>query len=207
MKLLLVDDHPVVLNGTKALLDHDKQWSIDTETNPLFALELLRRETYDCCLLDVNMQPINGIQLAAELREISPGTRLILYTGYDLKDYYDLLIKRKVDGLLSKTATKEQVNHTISAVLRGDLLVPAEFLDYIARKMTAGETAGGSSLPEKERTILKLVAEGFTNKAIAVEIGVSQRTVENYLTKIFTHLQVESRAEAVNKAKDAGLLD
>lgn len=207
MKLLLVDDHPVVLNGTKALLDHDEQWSIDTETNPLFALELLRRETYDCCLLDVNMQPINGIQLAAELREISPGTRLILYTGYDLKDYYDLLIKRKVDGLLSKTATKEQVNHTISAVLRGDLLVPAEFLDYIARKMTAGETAGSSSLPEKERTILKLVAEGFTNKAIAVEIGVSQRTVENYLTKIFTHLQVESRAEAVNKAKDAGLLD
>ncbi len=207
MKLLLVDDHPVVLNGTKALLDHDKQWSIDTETNPLFALELLRRETYDCCLLDVNMQPINGIQLAAELREISPGTRLILYTGYDLKDYYDLLIKRKVDGLLSKTATKEQVNHTISAVLRGDLLVPAEFLDYIARKMTAGKTAGSSSLPEKERTILKLVAEGFTNKAIAVEIGVSQRTVENYLTKIFTHLQVESRAEAVNKAKDAGLLD
>ena len=207
MKLLLVDDHPVVLNGTKALLDHDRQWSIDTETNPLFALDQLRRETYDCCLLDVNMQPINGIQLAAEIRAFSPGTRLILYTGYDLKDYYDLLITRKVDGLLSKTATKEQVNHTIRAVLRGDVLVPADFLDYIARKMTAGETAGSSSLPEKERSILKLVAQGFTNKAIALELGVSQRTIENYLTKIFTYLQVESRAEAVNKAKDAGLLD
>lgn len=207
MKLLLVDDHPVVLNGTKALLDHDGQWFIDTETNPLFALDQLRRETYDCCLLDVNMQPINGIQLAAEIRAFSSGTRLILYTGYDLKDYYDLLITRKVDGLLSKTATKEQVNHTIRAVLRGDVLVPADFLDYIARKMTAGETAGSSSLPEKERSILKLVAQGFTNKAIASELGVSQRTVENYLTKIFTYLQVESRAEAVNKAKDAGLLD
>lgn len=207
MKLLIVDDHPVVLNGTKALLNHHEHWTIEAETNPLFAIDRLRRETYDCCLLDVNMQPINGIQLAAEIREFSPDTRLILYTGYELEDYYDLLITNKVDGLLSKTATKEQIIHSISAVLRGDILVPAQFLNFISRKIANTKTDDGYTLPEKERRILQLVAQGFTNKAIASELGVSQRTVENYLTKIFTYLQVESRTEAVNKAKDSGLLD
>lgn len=207
MKLLIVDDHPVVLNGTKALLDHYEEWSIEAESNPLFALDRLRREAYDCCLIDVNMQPVNGIQLVSEIRKFSPETRTILYTGYELEDYYDLLVARKVDGLLSKTATKEQIVHSISAVMRGDILVPGEFLDFISRKTANKATADGFTLPEKESKILHLVAQGFTNKAIASELGVSQRTVENYLSKIFTYLQVESRAEAVNKAKDAGLLD
>ena len=207
MKLLIVDDHPVVLNGTKALLEQYEQWSIDAESNPLFAMERVRSGAYDCCLLDVNMQPMNGIQLAAEIRILSPDTRIILYTGYDLADYFELLLTRKVDGLLSKTATKEQVAHTINAALRGDVLLPGAFLDFVSSRLTKTKEASEAKLNVKELGILHLVAQGATNKAIASELGVSQRTVENYLTKIFTALQVESRAEAVNKAKDDGLLD
>ncbi|MGM9950701.1 MAG: response regulator [Lysinibacillus sp.] len=207
MKLLIVDDHPVVLNGTKALLEQYEQWSIDAESNPLFAVERIRKGTYDCCLLDVNMQPLNGIQLAEEIRHASPDTCIILYTGYDLADYFGLILARKVDGLLSKTATKEQVAHTISAALRGDVLLPGAFLDFVSSKLTKTQDASEAKLNDKELRILHLVAQGATNKAIAAELGVSQRTVENYLTKIFTALQVESRAEAVNKAKDDGLLD
>ncbi|MEK4229261.1 response regulator transcription factor [Solibacillus sp. FSL H8-0538] len=204
MNLLIVDDHPVVLNGTKALLQHIDQWHIEIEHEPSAVLQRMNDTTFQLFLLDINMQPINGIELAQKIKHLHPEALTILYTGYDLADYYDLLIERKVDGLLSKTATKEQVIQTISATLRGELLLPADFLDFIYRKHQCPMSSTELAISEKEQEILQLVARGCTNKAIALEFSVTQRTIENYLSKIFVRLNVESRAEAVLKAKDLG---
>lgn len=204
MNLLIVDDHPVVLNGTKALLQHIHSWNIEIEHEPAAVIERMNDTAFQLFLLDINMQPINGIELAKKIKHIQPDAFIILYTGYDLVDYYDLLIERKIDALLSKTATKEQVIQTISATLRGECLLPADFLDFIQRKIQAPLPTGEPAISEKEQEILQLVARGCTNKAIAIELSVTQRTIENYLSKIFVRLNVESRAEAVLKAKDLG---
>lgn len=107
---------------------------------------------------------------------------------------------------MSKTATKEQVIQTISATLRGDYLLPPEFIDYVSRGNHATPQVDEQHLTDREKTIHQLIAIGYTNKAIATEMVLSQRTIEHQLTKLFTKLQVESRAEAVIKAKEQRLV-
>ncbi|MGE7999752.1 response regulator [Lysinibacillus sp. NPDC093190] len=200
--ILIVDDHPVVLDGTKTLLQDLTNVHIDTEQDSAAVLTRMDAQDFQLFLIDINMKPINGIQLSEMIKKKQPEALILLYTGYELSDYYELLIEKKVDGLLSKLATKEQVIQTIQAALRGEILLAADFLDFLHQRTNLPNVQQDVLLSDKEQEILQLVAQGCTNKAIASAIGVTQRTVENYLTKLFVKLNVESRAEAVIVAKE-----
>jgi len=207
IQILLVDDHPVVLEGTKALLQNVEDFEIGVAYDSTNALQLMNERNFDVFLVDINMQPVNGIELAKMIKNLCPNARIILYTGYDLQDYYDLILSKEIDGLLTKAVMKDQVIHTIRGVLRDDLVISNDFVDYINQKFKHSTINSQTALTEKELAILELVAKGYTNKAIAIEQSLTQRTVENYLTKIFARLNVESRAEAVAMAKDKGLIE
>ncbi|KOP69737.1 regulator [Lysinibacillus sp. FJAT-14745] len=200
--ILIVDDHPVVLDGTKTLLQDLINVRIDTEQDSAAVLSRMDAQAFQLFLIDINMKPLNGIQLSEMIKKKQPEALILLYTGYELSDYYELLIEKKVDGLLSKLATKEQVIQTIQAALRGEILLAADFLDFVHQRTNLPNVQQDVLLSEKEQEILQLVAQGCTNKAIASAIGVTQRTVENYLSKLFVKLNVESRAEAVIVAKE-----
>lgn len=207
MNILIIDDHPVVLDGTKTLLQDLVNVQIETEQDSAAVLLRMDTEAFQLFLIDINMKPINGIQLAEMIKKKQPEALIILYTGYELADYYELLIEKKIDGLLSKLATKEQVIQTIQAALRGEILLAADFLDFVQQRSNLPNTHQEVLLSDKEQEILQLVAQGCTNKAIASAIGVTQRTVENYLSKLFVKLNVESRAEAVIVAKEKAWID
>jgi len=207
MNILIIDDHPVVLDGTKTLLQDLANVQIETEQDSAAVLPRMDTETFQLFLIDINMKPINGIQLAEMIKKKQPDALIILYTGYELSDYYELLIEKKIDGLLSKLATKEQVIQTIQAALRGEILLAADFLDFVQQRSNLPNVQQEVLLSDKEQEILQLVAQGCTNKAIASAIGVTQRTVENYLSKLFVKLNVESRAEAVIVAKEKAWID
>ncbi|MFI8922977.1 response regulator [Lysinibacillus fusiformis] len=207
MNILIIDDHPVVLDGTKTLLQDLVNVQIETEQDSAAVLLRMDTEAFQLFLIDINMKPINGIQLAEMIKKKQPEALIILYTGYELADYYELLIEKKIDGLLSKLATKEQVIQTIQAALRGEILLAADFLDFVQQRSNLPNTQQEVLLSDKEQEILQLVAQGCTNKAIASAIGVTQRTVENYLSKLFVKLNVESRAEAVIVAKEKAWID
>ncbi|WP_372427094.1 response regulator [Lysinibacillus fusiformis] len=207
MNILIIDDHPVVLDGTKTLLQDLVNVQIETEQDSAAVLLRMDTEAFQLFLIDINMKPINGIQLAEMIKKKQPEALIILYTGYELSDYYELLIEKKIDGLLSKLATKEQVIQTIQAALRGEILLAADFLDFVQQRSNLPNTQQEVLLSDKEQEILQLVAQGCTNKAIASAIGVTQRTVENYLSKLFVKLNVESRAEAVIVAKEKAWID
>lgn len=200
--ILIVDDHPVVLDGTKTLLQDLTNVRIDTEQDSASVLSRMDAQDFQLFLIDINMKPLNGIQLSEMIKKKQPEALILLYTGYELSDYYELLIEKKVDGLLSKLATKEQVIQTIQAALRGEILLAADFLDFVHQHTNRSNVQQDVILSDKEQEILQLVAQGCTNKAIASAIGVTQRTVENYLSKLFVKLNVESRAEAVIVAKE-----
>ncbi len=182
-------------------------YRIETEQDSAAVLLRMDTEAFQLFLIDINMKPINGIQLAEMIKKKQPEALIILYTGYELADYYELLIEKKIDGLLSKLATKEQVIQTIQAALRGEILLAADFLDFVQQRSNLPNTQQEVLLSDKEQEILQLVAQGCTNKAIASAIGVTQRTVENYLSKLFVKLNVESRAEAVIVAKEKAWID
>ena len=207
MNILIIDDHPVVLDGTKTLLQDLVNVQIETEQDSAAVLLRMDTEAFQLFLIDINMKPINGIQLAEMIKKKQPEALIILYTGYELSDYYELLIEKKIDGLLSKLATKEQVIQTIQAAIRGEILLAADFLDFVQQRSNLPNTKQEVLLSDKEQEILQLVAQGCTNKAIASAIGVTQRTVENYLSKLFVKLNVESRAEAVIVAKEKAWIE
>lgn len=202
MHILVIDDHPILLDGTKALLESVDGWRVTAISDIAAALETTLALTPDLVLLDINLGDVNGISLAQQIKA-AYNVPIILYSGYDMEDFYELLLQQAVDGLLSKTATKDVVLATVEATLRGDIYVPRSFLKFVAKHHSAPTEA---TLSEREITVLTLVARGETNKAIAAELGLSQRTVEHTLTKIFTTLDVDSRAEAVVKAKDLRLM-
>lgn len=207
INILIVDDHPVVLDGTKTLLQDLENVHIETEQESANVLSKMETKKFQLYLIDINMKPLNGIQLAEMIKKTQPEALIILYTGYELSDYYELLVEKKVDGLLSKLATKEQVIQTIQATLRGEILLSADFLDFVQQHSNRTNAKQEVLLSHKEQEILQLVAQGCTNKAIASAIGVTQRTVENYLSKLFVRLHVESRAEAVIVAKEKAWID
>ncbi|MEB2301486.1 response regulator transcription factor [Lysinibacillus xylanilyticus] len=206
INILIIDDHPVVLDGTKTLLQDLTNVHIDTEQDSVAVLPRMDTQSFQLFLIDINMKPINGIQLAEMIKKKQPEALILLYTGYEVSDYYELLIEKKIDGLLSKLATKQQVIQTIEAALRGEILLSADFLDFVQQRTNLPNMQQDVLLSDKEREILQLVAQGCTNKAIASAIGVTQRTVENYLSKLFVKLNVESRAEAVIVAKEKAWL-
>jgi len=205
-KILVVDDHPVVLNGTKDILEQLDNVRVDIQSNPRLVIKSVQMEQYDVCILDVNMKEIDGVTLAKNIRKIKPTIKIVLYTGYNLYDFYELLLNNEIDGLLSKESTKEKILHTISAVLRSESILPLDFIEYVRKEASIAVNSGHNQLSTQQLRILEYVSEGYTNKAISFELKVTQRTVENHLTRIFTILNVGSRLEAVLKAKELKLI-
>ena len=204
--MLIVDDHPIVLDGTKNLFRDIEDIVVDIEGDATNVLQKVEKSPYHIYLIDINMPLQNGIVLARNIKIQQPDAAIILYTGDDITDYYPLILERKIDGVLAKTASKEQILRTIRAIAQGEIVLPCNFFDFLDRKFKLREKRSNLDLNEKEKKILKLIAEGHTNRAIAVELNITQRTTERYLTQLFTLLNVDSRTEAANLAEKMDLL-
>ncbi|KOY80417.1 response regulator transcription factor [Lysinibacillus macroides] len=204
--MLIVDDHPIVLEGTKNLFQENEDIIIDTESDATSVIQRIKTKPYDIYLIDINMPLENGINLARHIKSIQSNASVILYTGDDITDYYHLILERKIEGILAKTASKEQIIRTVRAIANGEIVLPQNFLDFLDDKFQLQNAKFDIHLNEKEKKILRLIAEGHTNKAIAIELNIPQRTTERYLTQLFSLLNVDSRTEAVNLAEKMNLL-
>lgn len=204
ISVLIIDDHPIVLEGTKALFQKLDDMYIETEGNPENVLNKIQQQHYDVFLIDINMSILNGISLASNIKVQQKNARIILYTGEDIRSYYPLIIEKKVDGILSKTASQERVIQTIRSTVHGDLVLPDDFIDYISKKMQ--NKYDNLKLTNKEKQLMSLVIEGYTNKLIAEKLGVAQRTAERYLSQLFSLLDVTSRGEAIELVKQKKLM-
>lgn len=204
ISLLIVDDHPIVLKGTKALFQGLDDMHIETESQPENVLSLLMNMHFDVFLIDINMSAKNGILLASEIKVMQPTAHIILYTGDDIWVYYSLIIEKKVDGIVSKTAPYERVVYTIRSIARGELVLPVDFIDYINQKMQ--DKSEGVKLTHKEKQLLTMLVTGYTNKMIAEAFDVTLRTAERYLTQLFTIIGVSSRQDAIKLVQEKNLL-
>ena len=206
MKVLIVDDHPIVLEGSKNLFSDITNIDVTTTTEVKETYRYAKEQAFDVYLIDVNLPEMNGVDLAAVIKEEHSQAIVILYTGDNIEDYYSLILEKKVNGLLSKTSTKAHILRVLYASLENQLVVPDNFLDYIHETMTMQHGKKKLQLNEREKKILQYVVKGYTNQAIAIELNLTQRTIERNLSQIYHVLGVGSRTEAVVAAKELQLI-
>jgi len=214
VRILIVDDHPAVGTGTKTMLEQEPDMQVDVISDSLEAESYIMETEYDVMLLDLYMPGLNGIELSKKIKTNVPDMKVLIYTGFDINTHFNLLVESNISGFVSKTATKDQLVTAIRCALREEVVIPLHLFKQLRRaeahanheRCQGNEEALSISLNEKEQQILYEVSKGLTNRHIAQNLHMSQRSVEYTLTGVFNKLEVRSRTEALIKAKELGLI-
>ena len=201
LRLLIVDDHEVVRQGLVALLERRPGFEIVAEagTAAQAVAEAARFEP-DVVVMDVRLPDGSGIEACRDIRTARPETRVIMLTSYPDEEAVLSAIVAGASGYLLKQIRGRDLVSALEAVGRGEsLLDPAvteKVLDRVRRAATGDEADELAQLTAQERKILLLVAEGKTNKEIAAEVFLSDKTVKNYVSSILAKLDLQRRAQA-----------
>jgi two-component system, NarL family, response regulator DevR len=199
--VLVVDDHEVVRQGLVALLDRRDEFQVVAEAGTAAqAIDEARRFRPELVVMDVRLPDGSGIEACREIRAEMPQTRVVILTSYPDEEAVLSAIVAGASGYLLKQIRARDLVSALEAVGRGEsLLDPAvteKVLERIRRIASGGEADELAALTAQERKILMLVAEGKTNKEIAGEVFLSDKTVKNYVSSILSKLNLERRAQA-----------
>jgi two-component system, NarL family, response regulator DevR len=201
LRLLVVDDHEVVRRGLVSLLDRRAGFEVVAEAGSVAeSIEAAARFEPDLVIMDVRLPDGSGIEACREIRTARPTTRVIMLTSYPDEEAVLSAIIAGASGYLLKQVRGRDLVSALEAVGRGEsLLDPAvteKVLERVRRIATGSASDELAELTSQERKILLLVAEGKTNKEIAGEIYLSDKTVKNYVSSILTKLNLQRRAQA-----------
>jgi DNA-binding NarL/FixJ family response regulator len=201
LRILVVDDHEVVRQGLVALLGRREEFQVVAEAGSVAeALAATRRFIPDLVVMDVRLPDGSGIEACRDIRSEYPATRVVMLTSYPDEEAVLSAIIAGASGYLLKQVRGRDLVAALESVGRGDsLLDPAvteRVLERVRRVAAGGERDELSDLTAQERRILLLVAEGKTNKEIAAEVFLSDKTVKNYVSSILAKLNLQRRAQA-----------
>ena len=201
LSLMIVDDHEVVRQGLVALLGRRPEFHVVAEAGTVAeAIAAARRFRPDLIVMDVRLPDGSGIEACREIRAEMPDTRVVMLTSYPDEDAVLSAIVAGASGYLLKQVRARDLVAGLEAVGRGEsLLDPAvtgRVLERIRRIATADQPDELAQLTSQEQKILLLVAEGKTNKQIAADVFLSDKTVKNYVSSILAKLNLERRAQA-----------
>ena len=211
IRVALCDDHAIVRSGLRRILDAEDDLEVVGEAGSAeAAVEVARRTHPDVFVMDLGLPDASGIVATARVREANPPTRVVVLTVHDDVGYLRRAFEAGADGYLVKDAADVDLVHAVRAVAGGGRYVHptlgAQLLESSGPGRPRVEGRGGE-LSEREVEVLRLIALGHTNAAIAEELYVSVRTVESHRAHINQKLAARSRAELVEIARQAGLLD
>ena len=207
IRLILADDHPVFASGLRAVLDAEPDLSVlAVATNGTDAAAEATRHAPDVAVLDITMPGGDGLAVTRKLRDAGLPTRVLMLTMFDDDDNVLAALRAGAYGYVLKGAGPDEIVAAIRAVARGE----AVFGSGIAARMLGHFSRPASAVPfpqltEREQEVLRLIARGADNTAVARRLGVSGKTVRNHVSNIITKLQVTDRTAAVLRARDAGL--
>jgi len=200
IRLLLVDDHPVVRKGTRDLLDTEHDFQVVGEAASGEEAILKARELVpDVILMDVSMPGMNGIEATRQIKAERPAQNVLVLTSYDDDAYIFALLEAGAAGYLLKNASEAELLGAVRAVAAGEsALHPSVARKVLERfSITSTSSAPLDTLSPRELEVLRIAATGRTNKEIARDLDISPRTVQVHLANIFSKLGVGSRTEAV----------
>ncbi|MBV9544182.1 MAG: response regulator transcription factor [Chloroflexi bacterium] len=206
MRVLVVDDHPVVRQGLVAVLEDEADLQVvDSVASANEALSLVRREQPDVVLLDLEMPGLHGVDAIPGLLEARPGLGILVFTAYDTDERVLGAIRAGARGYLLKGASGEEIARGIRAVSSGSSYLEPRIASTVLAAVQAPRQSS-LALTQREREVLRLVADGLPTKQIARSLSITERTVKFHVSSIFRKLGADNRAQAVALASQRGLL-
>jgi DNA-binding NarL/FixJ family response regulator len=212
IKVLIVDDHTLVRDGIRALLALVADIKVIGEAaNGKEALEKVKKLAPDVVLMDLAMPIMSGLESTRRIRKRFPGTKVLALTQYEDREYVVPTIEAGARGFVSKAAAFSELASAIQAVYQGgSFLSPiaaAAIVEECQQKITMeGEKDSYQNLTDREREMLKLVAEGYTAKEIADMLVISLRTVETHKTNLMKKLNIHNKADLIRFAIRKGII-
>jgi DNA-binding NarL/FixJ family response regulator len=210
LSILIVDDHPMFRKGMRALLDSMADIEVIGEARSgQEAVEIALELKPDVVLMDLQMPKGNGLSATRELNRLCPDVRILVVTLFEDDESIFAALRAGARGYILKDADEEEMMRAIRSVGEGEAIfspaIATRLIDYFAEARRQVPKEVFPELTEREREILTLIARGDTNSAIAEQLTLSLKTVRNHVSNIYSKLQVADRAQAVIRARDAGL--
>ena len=210
IKILIADDHAVVREGTRQILEHEQDLKVVAEAGDgEEAVELATRFKPDIALIDIAMPKLDGIEATRQIKVSCPAIAVLILTAYDDEQFIFSLLEAGAAGYLLKSIRGRELVDAIRAVYAGESVlhpsVARKILDrFVPPSGKPREEKPHEVLSEREMDVLRLATRGLSNKDIAEELSLSARTVQGHLGHIFNKLNVSSRTEAVLRAVKEG---
>ena len=210
VRILLVDDHEVLRDGLRALLEHESDLRIVGEAGTgAQAIALTNSLRPDVIVLDLGLPDISGLEVIRTIRQHNTSVRIVVLSMHSRREYVVPAIEAGCDGYVPKSSTHTSLLQAIRSVLAGE-----GYLHPTAAKALMGsiqdtqsESAQFEALSEREQDVIRLTAQGFTSREIGEKLDISSKTVETYRQRATEKLQIENRSGLVKFAVRAGLLD
>lgn len=208
IRVILADDHAVVRVGIRQFLEHAGDIEVVAEASDgLRAQELIEQHLPDVAVLDIQMPQASGIDVTRWVRNHHRNVGVLVLTAYDDDPYVLAVLQAGANGYVLKTASPAEIIQAVRDVHAGkSALDPAVTQKVMAQIIGQKTTHLVEELTDRELEVLALAGRGFTNKAIGAQLGISDRTVQGHLARIFNKLQASSRTEAVMRAVSLGWL-
>lgn len=198
IRILLVDDHKIVREGTRQLLELSDDMVVVAETaNGQDAVRLCRELTPDVVVMDVHMPVMNGLDATRIIRAQHPDIQVIILTAHDDDRYIFPLLDSGAGGYLMKTASGDDLANAIRAVHRGEVVLDSQISAKVRQRLSSTAPAYSTGVTERELEVLRAVARGKSNKEIGEALGITTNTVQVHLRNIFSKLEVSDRTQAV----------
>jgi DNA-binding NarL/FixJ family response regulator len=208
IRVILADDHAVVRKGIRDFLEESGDIAVVAEAaNGEEALALIREHQPDVAVLDIQMPGRTGIEVTRAVRAEQLRVGVLILTAYDDDPFVMTALQAGANGYVIKSAEPEDIVAAVRAVHEGKSALDPLILRKVMANLAGGPPPGAvGTLSAREIEVLRLAAQGYTNKAIGAQLGISDRTAQGHLTNIFAKLGVASRTEAVTKAIQLGLV-
>jgi DNA-binding NarL/FixJ family response regulator len=208
VRVVLADDHPMFRDGLRVALSALPDIDVVAEAaSGMAAVAAAEQHQPDVVIMDLNMPDLNGIEATRRIVAQSPHIAVLVLTMFDEDESVFQAMRAGARGYLLKGADQDDIARAVHAVARGDAI----FGPALARRLIGYFTSGRQSaipfgeLTDREREVLELVARGRNNGEIARELFISAKTVRNHVSNVFAKLQVTDRAQAIVRAREAGL--
>jgi NarL family two-component system response regulator LiaR len=204
--MILADDHAVVREGTRRMLEEDPEIKILGEAgNGSDAINLTLLKKPDILLVDISMPDMNGLEVLKKIKSKDPAQKVVFFTAHSDLQYVKAAIKNSVDGYLTKSIDLRQLNQSIRRILQGERVVSQDISSLLATQFWS-KVKSPADLTPREHEIMILVARGKSNNEIAEELCIAVRTVETHVANILKKLKFSNRTQISSYAYEQGLI-